>query len=103
MSADDMQRWLVGASADLAAVGVRAVFGRAPETGGGRPSAWISFQSTVGAGRLVRAHDGSCSSQARRHVDGAEHLNRAGAVTTSAELGAVVSALASPRRSAPLT
>ena len=100
MSADDLQRWLVDAGGDLAAVGVRGVFGRAPRTGGGPPSSWISFQSSVGAGRLVRDDDGSCSSQARRHVDGVEHLNRSGGVTTSAELGALVDALASPPRSA---
>lgn len=103
MSAVDMQRWLVESGADLAAVGVRGVFGRAPRTGGGPPSSWISLQSNVGAGRLVRADDGTCSSHARRHADGIEHLHRSAGVTTSAEFGALVAALASPRRSAPLT
>jgi hypothetical protein len=100
MSPRDVQRWLVDAAEGLEAAGVRAVFGRGPDIGGGGPSSWVSFASDVGSGRVVRAHDGTCDVDAMRHVDGGVQLRRSGPETTAADLAAVVNAITPSRRGA---
>lgn len=93
MSARELGDWLVEARPGLDAAGIAAVHGVGPRLVADGAT-WISFSSSWGSGRLVRAADGSSTSTAHRYATGASVLDVAAPDTTAAHLESLVGMLA---------
>ena len=95
MSRRDLERWVEAQSRRLAANGIKVVFGfgASSEKDGG--SAWLSFVSRYGSGRLIRDPGGSSRVDVYSYVDGSCLRRERSASTTSAQLDGIANLLMS--------